>query len=230
MHGKTGSPLSTHLPPLYAALSSTGYDVVAPYMPWNGLDWDGSMCEGINYIDSLAVQQAANGRNVIVAGHSMGGAHALIHGATEPAGEIKAIVTLAPGHFPHLSNNMQTVTAASVALAESMVASGNGDDIATFDILNSGVTIQITASANDYLSFHVLDQYPDINDVLPVISVPVLWLAGDLDPITTGYDMATLFTRITSVDSEYQVASGDHKGMVANSEAPIINWLASLGL
>ena len=76
----------------------------------------------------------------------------------------------------------------------------------------------------------VLDQYPDINDVLPVISVPVLWLAGDLDPITTGYDMATLFTRITSVDSEYQVASGDHKGMVANSEAPIINWLASLGL
>ena len=105
MHGKTGSPLSTHLLPLYSALSSAGYDVVAPYMPWNGLDWDGSMCEGMNYIDSLAAKQASNGRNVIVAGHSMGGAHALIHGATEPAGEIKAIVTLAPGHFPHLSNN-----------------------------------------------------------------------------------------------------------------------------
>lgn len=230
MHGKTGSPFSTHLPPLYTALSNAGYDVIAPYMPWSGLDWDGSMCEAMNYIDSLASQEAAKGRNVIVAGHSMGGAHALIHGATEPASEIKAIITLAPGHFPHLSNNMQTVTASSITLAESMVASGNGDDVAIFEILNSGVTMQIMASANDYLSFHALDKYPDINDVLPVITLPVLWLAGDLDPITTGYDMATLFTKITSANSDYKVVSGDHKGMVASSVVPIINWLGSMGL
>lgn len=230
MHGKTGSPLSSHLPPLYTALSDAGYDVIAPYMPWSGLAWNGSMCEAMNYIDSLATQETAKGRNVIVAGHSMGGAHALIHGATEPASEIKAIVTLAPGHFPHLSNNMQAVTASSITLSESMVASGNGDDIATFDILNSGVTIQITASANNYLSFNALDQYPNINDVLPVITLPVLWLAGDLDPITVGYDMATLFTQITSENSEYRVVSGDHKGMLVSSELPIINWLVSLGL
>lgn len=230
MHGKTGSPLSTHLPPLYTALSNAGYDVIAPYMPWSGLDWDGSMCEAMNYIDSLAVQEAVKGKEVIVAGHSMGGAHALIHGATEPPSEIKAIITLAPGHFPQLSTYMQTVTASSIALAESMVASGNGDDVDTFDILNSGVTMQITASASDYLTFHALDQYPDINDVLPVITLPVLWLAGDLDPITTGYDMATLFTKITSANSDYQVVSGDHKGMVASSVVPIINWAGSLGL
>ena len=230
MHGKTGSPNSAHLPPLYTDLSNAGYDVIAPYMPWSGLDWDGSMCEAMNYIDSLAALETAKGRRVIVAGHSMGGAHSLIYGATSPGSEVKGILTLAPGHFPHLSNLMQTVTAPSIALAESMVTSGNGDTIATFDILNSGVTLQITASANDYLSFHALDQYPDINDVLPVITLPVLWLAGDADPITTGYNMAALFTKITSANSDYQVITGDHKSMVSNSGVPITVWLTTLGL
>jgi pimeloyl-ACP methyl ester carboxylesterase len=230
MHGKTGSPNSPHLLPLYTDLSNAGYDVIAPYMPWSGLDWDGSMCEAMNYIDSLAALEAVKGRNVIVAGHSMGGAHSLIYGATSPGSEVKGIVTLTPGHFPHLSNLMQTVTASSIALAESMVASGNGDTIATFDILNSGITLQITASANDYLSFHALDQFPDINDVLPVITLPVLWLAGDADPITIGYNMATLFTMITSANSSYQVITGDHKGMVSNSGAPVTTWLSTIGL
>jgi len=230
MHGKTGSPLSSHLPPLYIGLANAGYDVIAPYMPWSGLTWDGSMCESMNYIDSLASQEAAKGRNVIVAGHSMGGAHSLIYGATAPNNEVKGLITLAPGHFPHLSNNIQTVTAASIVLAESMVASGNGDDLATFDMLNTGVIIQITASAVDYLSFTALDQYPDINDVLPVITLPVLWLAGDADPITVGYDMATLSSQIASANSDYQVISGDHKSMVANSVAPIVAWLSSLSL
>jgi pimeloyl-ACP methyl ester carboxylesterase len=230
MHGKTGSPYSDHLLPLYTDLSAAGYDVIAPYMPWSGLDWDGSMCEAMNYIGSLAALEAAKGRDVIVAGHSMGGAHSLIYGAAPPGGEVRGIVTLAPGHFPQLSNLMQTVTAPSIALAEAMVTSGDGDTIASFEILNSGVTVQITASANDYLSFHALDQYPDINDVLPVIELPVLWLAGDVDPITTGYDMAALFTRITSAGSSYQLVTGDHKGMVSNSPAPIVTWLGALGL
>lgn len=230
MHGKTGSPNGAHLLPLYTDLSNAGYDVIAPYMPWSGLDWDGSMCEAMNYLNSLAALEDAKGRNVIIAGHSMGGAHSLIYGATSPGSEVKGIVTLAPGHFPHLSNLMQTVTAPSVALAESMVASGNGDAIATFDILKTGATLKITASANDYLSFHALDQYPDINEVLPVIILPVLWLAGDTDPITTSYDMATLFTKITSASSDYQVITGDHKGMVSNSGAPIAAWLNTLGL
>lgn len=225
MHGKTGSPLSTHLPPLYTALSNGGYDVVAPYMPWSGLSWDGSMCEAMNYIDSLAAMEAAKGRAVIVAGHSMGGAHSLIYGATSPAAEVKGIVTMAPGHFPHLSNLMQTVTAASIALAEDMVSNGNGDTLATFDILNTGVTMQITASAIDYLSYHALDQYPDVYDVLPAITLPVLWLAGDGDSLTTIYDMPTLANLITSDFSEYMVVSGDHKTMVSSSGAPIIDWL-----
>ena len=230
MHGKTASPLSTHLLPLYTDLSNAGYDVIAPYMPWNGLDWDGSMCEAMNYINSLAAQEGAKGNSVIIAGHSMGGAHALIYGVTAPTNEVKAIITMAPGHFPHLSDLMQTVTAPSIALADSMVASGNGGSLATFDILLTGETVQITASANDYLSYHALDQYPDVNDVLPAITLPVLWLAGEDDPLTISINMAALSSQIVSQNSDYVVVSGDHKTMVSSSGSPIDAWLSSLGL
>jgi pimeloyl-ACP methyl ester carboxylesterase len=184
----------------------------------------------MNYINNITSQEIAKGNNVIVAGHSMGGAHALIYGVTTFTDEVEAIVAMAPGHFPHLSSLMQAVTAPSIALAESMVASSNGDSLATFDILLTGETIQITASANDYLSYHALDQYPDVNDVLPAITLPVLWLAGDSDPLTTSIKMDVLSSQITSQNSDYVVVSGDHKTMVSSSGAPIDVWLSSLGL
>lgn len=230
MHGKTGSPLNEHLRPLYTDLSNADYDVIAPYMPWSGLDWDGSMCEAMSYINSLAAQESAKGNNVIIAGHSMGGAHALIYSVTTFTNEVKAIIAMAPGHFPHLSKTMQEVTASSIILAESMVASGNGDSLATFDILLTGETIQITASANDYLSYHALDQYPNVNDILPAITLPVLWLAGENDPLTTSINMVDLSSQITSQNSDYLVVSGDHKTMISSSAEPIDAWLSSLGL
>ena len=52
MHGKAGSPL--YLSPLSTGLANAGYDVIAPYLPWNGTVWDGSMCEAMNYVDELA--------------------------------------------------------------------------------------------------------------------------------------------------------------------------------
>jgi pimeloyl-ACP methyl ester carboxylesterase len=234
MHGKAGTPL--YLSPLYTELAINGYDVIAPYMPWSDLDWDGSMCEAMNYIDILAAQEALKGNAVIVAGHSMGGAHALIYAATDPAIEVKGIIALAPGHFPQLEGSVQILIpeiADSIALAEDMVANGNGDVSNTFYTLipdPDNPLLQISATANDYLSYHALDQYPDINDVLPTIKLPVLWLAGTDDQLTTFYNMAALFNRITSLNSRYEVVTGDHLGMVSNSATYIDDWLFSLGL
>jgi len=239
MHGKAVSPL--YLSPLYTELANADYDVVAPYMPWSDTTWDGSMCKAMNYIDSLAAQEAAKGRNVIIAGHSMGGAHAMIYAATNPAVEVKAIITLAPGHFPQLELPLLTVfepaiadsITTSITLAEGMVASGFGDMDDTFDTLYPDLInplLQISATANDYLSYHALYQYPDINDVLPAIKLPVLWLAGDVDELTTFYSMAALFNQITSQNSKYEEVNGDHLTMVSKSAAPIVVWLTLLGL
>jgi len=240
MHGKAGMPDDIYLLPLYTELSNSGYDVIAPYMPWSGLDWDGSMCEAMNYIDSLVAQET-KGNDVIIAGHSMGGAHSLIYAATTPPTAVKAIITMAPGHFPHLELPLLTVfdpaTAAiitsSITSAAGMVASGLGDSDGTFDTLIPDpvdLLLQISATANDYLSYHALDQYPDINDVLTVIKLPVLWLAGDVDELTTFYNMAALFNRITSQNSSYELVNGDHLGMVSNSATPMDVWLIQLGL
>jgi pimeloyl-ACP methyl ester carboxylesterase len=241
MHGKAAMPDDVYLLPFYDELSVAGYDVVAPFMPWRRLDWDGSMCEAMNYIDELAAQEAIKGNTVIIAGHSMGGAHALIYAATSPAAAVKGIITLAPGHFPQLELPLLTVldpiTAASItssiAKAEDMVANSFGDQLDTFDTLIPDLNnplLQISATANDYLSYHALYQYPDINDVLPTIKLPVLWLAGAEDPLTDFYDMPALFSRITSPISTYQDVSGDHLGMVSNSAARIGVWIPLLGL
>ena len=231
MHGKAASPLDGSL--LYTDMSNAGYDVVAPYMPWSGLVWDGPMCEAMNYIDSLVEQEAAKGNSVIIAGHSMGGAHALIYAATVPAAEMKAVVTLAPGHFPHLEGILLPLISTSIDRAEDMVANSNGDVQDTFDTLIPDLNnplLQISATANDYLSYHALDQYPEINDVLPAIKLPVLWLAGADDRLTSFYGMADLAGRISSQGSSYEVVNGDHLSMVLNSGAPIKTWLSSLGL
>ena len=242
MHGKASSPLDPDLSPLYNGLANAGFDVIAPYMPWSNTVWDGSMCEAMNYIDELAAQEATKGNHAIIAGHSMGGAHALIYAATSPATEVKAIVALAPGHFPQLELPLLTVfdpgTAASITSsidsAEAMVASGDGDVSSdTFYTLIpylSNPLLQISATAIDYLSYHALYQYPDINDVLPSIELPVLWLAGTEDPLTNLYDMPALFSRITSPNSIYQEVTGDHLSIVSNSAAAIVLWISSLGL
>lgn len=239
MHGKAGSPLDGIF--LYDELANAGYDVVAPYMPWSSLVWDGSVCGAMNYIDSLAMQEALKGNSVIIAGHSMGGAHSLIYAATAPAAEVKGIIVLAPGHFPQLELPLLTVfdpiTAASItssiAIAEDMVAIGNGDILYTFDTLIPDLgspLLTISATANDYLSYHALDQYPDINDVLPTIKLPVLWLAGADDELTDFYNMSALFNQISSQYSIYEAVTGDHLGMVSSSAAPMIAWLPTLGL
>ena len=229
MHGKASSPL--YFLSLFNELANAGYDVVAPYMPWSGTAWDGSMCEAMNYIDSLAALEEAKGNAVIVAGHSMGGAHALIYAATAPAAEVKGIIALAPGHFPHLEGSLPVSAASSIAKAEDLVANGFGDQLDTFETLipdPDAPLLTISATANHYLSYHALYQYPDINDVLPVTRLPVLWLAGDNDQLTSFYDMPALSSVITN--SDYYLVSGDHLGMISNTASPIDAWLFSMGL
>ena len=235
MHGKTAEPTEPDLPDLYNALAAAGYDVIAPEMPWSNTDWDGSMCEAMNYIDALAAQEAAEGRDVVIAGHSMGGAHALIYAVTAPPEEVRAVIALAPGHFPHLEGVAQAAIAGEIARAEDLVANGLGDSLDTFDtIIPDPISlirlVQISITANDYLSFHALNQYPDVRDVLPPIKLPVLWLAGTSDPLTDFYDMPALAGQITSVNSVYMEVSGSHLDMILNTPDHIDGWLDSLGL
>lgn len=230
MHGKTGSPYASFLQSFYTDMAAQGYDVIAPFMPWSSTTWDGTVCEAMAYIDELAGVEIANGKKVVVVGHSMGGVHALIYGATLPPAGVEAIVPIAPGHMPQLSSGFQSATAADVSRAKTMVSNGQGDVYDNFDTPNNGALVTLSTTPNIYLSYHALDQFPDIRAVLPKIAQPVLWFAGDADSLTTAYNMAALAGDITSANSEYQLLSGTHLGVVANTPAPLGSWLNSLGI
>ncbi|MBD3669739.1 MAG: alpha/beta fold hydrolase [Gammaproteobacteria bacterium] len=232
LHGKTGSPGSPHYNSLLPGLQSAGYDVIAPYMPWSSTTWNGTQCEGMNYLSGLIEAEKTAGKKVVLLGHSMGGAGALIYLATSNVSGVDAAVTIAPGHFLHHSNLMQSETVDSVSAAQTMVDAGNGDTNDTFYTFNNGTQQAITTTANIYLSYHDLNQYPNIvNGVLGVIETPVYWIGGDADNLTTAYGYSSIFNNIPSnPNSQYETLSGTHTSVVTNAITPITTWLGGQGL
>jgi len=228
MHGKTGQPNASHLASIQTDLAALGYKVIAPSMSWSTTTWHGSLCESMAYINEVADAEIAASQDVVLLGHSMGGAYALMYSVTQPSSNIKAIVTIAPGHFMHESNLLQSTTAADVIRANQLVASNQGDALDNFVTLNNGTEQSLATTANRYLSFHDLDRVPGIRDYAASISTPVLWLSGSSDSLTTEQDHAGLANLITSTGSNYQVITGDHLSIVASTPSTIDSWLTGL--
>jgi pimeloyl-ACP methyl ester carboxylesterase len=70
------------------------------------------------YIDEIAEAEITQGKDMVMVGHSMGGAHALIYGTTEPPAGVRAIVPIVPGHIPHISSTFQNRIAADISRAQ----------------------------------------------------------------------------------------------------------------
>ncbi|MEA1987891.1 MAG: alpha/beta hydrolase [Pseudomonadota bacterium] len=227
MHGKTGSPYASFLESFQSDLAALGYKVIAPFMPWSSTTWQGSLCEGMAYINSLASPEIAAGQDVVLAGHSMGAAYSLMYGVTQPSSTIKAIISIGPGHFMHVSNKLQSTTASDVTRARELEANDSGDVLDTFVTLNGGSSQEIATTATRYLSFHDLERVPNVNLYAQSITLPVLWISGSDDPLTTNQNHQQLAASITSVNSEFQLLSEDHQGVVALTPNPINTWLQS---
>ncbi|MDH5392009.1 MAG: alpha/beta hydrolase [Gammaproteobacteria bacterium] len=227
-HGKTAVPYAAHYLSFQTDMAALGYKVIAPYMTWSTTTWRGSLCESMAYINQLAQAEIDAGQSVVLAGHSMGGAYALMYGVTQPAISLKAIITIAPGHFIHLSNNMQTTTAADVTRAKDLENNGMGDVLYTFVTLNNGSSQSLSTTATSYLSYHDRSRVPAIADYASNITMPVLWMSGSNDSLTTNQNHAALAATITSSGSDYQLIASDHLGIVALTPDAIDTWLSSL--
>lgn len=228
IHGKSGAPDRPHLMNLYPKLTDAGYEVIAPKMPWTR-DWSGTLEDGMKVLDAAIIQAADQDKQVVLIGHSLGGAAVLIYASHPLPKSVIGIVTVAPGHMPHHSNRLQDVTATSVAKARKMVAAGNGDEKASFKELNNGKVRERTMSARAYLSYYDLQQFPDVETLLPKIKLPVLWVAGSDDRLTQIYDMETLFADLpANPKSSYKEIAGNHKSVLANSAPDILYWVQQL--
>lgn len=225
LHGKGSTPNAPHLSTFYDDATELGYDIVAPYMPWSYL-WDGTLCQGIEYISSLIDEQQSNGKEVILVGHSMGGSQSLNYQVTSGVILPTAVMPVAPGHMIHLSNRTRDLTTQSIAEAESLVEQGLGDQPGDFIMLNNGKPFTVLTTPVTYLSYSDFDSYPDIEQVLPSNSTATLWIAGQSDRITDIFNMSELFAEIPSNGiNEYHELVGDHHTVLENAADELDKWL-----
>jgi len=212
VHGKNGSPTRTQIQSLITELNTAGYDVIAPYMPWSGLSWNGTLCDGMNYINELILSEQNNENYVILLGHSLAGPIALAYSALSNSNKADAINVVAPGHFIHQSSILASEHASSIAAAKQMETNGLSDQIATFQTYNNGQLVDISTTAKNYLSFHDTSQFPNILSSIPLVTTPTLWLAGQQDSLTTVANNLGIAGAIPTTGNiySYKEVSGDH--------------------
>lgn len=227
MHGKTGTPYSNNIQPYQEELPSHGYKVIFPYMPYSTSNWSGTLCEGMNYIDTLVESEKALGNNVIIAGHSMGGVHSLIYKTTNPDPIVKGFIVSAPGHMPDISNTMKNATKDSIDLANTLM-NNNDTSINSFITINNGQSITITATAKSYLSYHDTEQWPPITEVVKEMSLPTIWFDGEDDPLMDWTKRNTVIDSISSSNFKYKILEGDHTTVIPNEIDEITSWIDGL--
>jgi pimeloyl-ACP methyl ester carboxylesterase len=231
VHGKNGSPMRSHMQSLENDLNAQGYDVIMPWMPWHDLNWDGTLCDGISYLNELIETEKNLGHPVILLGHSLAGPVVLSYSALEDTAKPDAVTILAPGHFIHLSSILANAHAPSIQSAKDKIAAGMGDVVATFQTYNGGQLVNISTTPNIYLSYHDTSQFPDIRSTVPMVTEPMLWLAGADDNLTTvADDTFGIIDLIPSVPAtnKYKVIAGNHFTLVNNVTAELHPWYQGL--
>jgi len=227
LHGKGSRPDKGFRVELYEKLNAAGYEVVAPFMTWSER-WDGTFDEGLAVIDAAVEKSKSRGKEAVVVGHSLGGASSLIY-ASNPHKDLLGIAVIAPGHPLHRSGKMRKIVKSSVKKARKMVKKDRGDEKSYFKERNSGRTRDVYMSAEAYLSFYDKKVHPNVDELLGDITIPLLWIGGREDPLTSKLQMAERFEEIPKNNkSRFVILAGDHQPVVPNSADEIIKWIESL--
>lgn len=221
MHGKRGTPYSQNIQPFQEQLTSMGYDVIFPYMPHSGLEWAGTLCEGMNYLDDLVVGQQNAGKNVIIAGHSMGAMYALAYGVTTPTVNVLGIIASAPGHLIAISS---TDISDSISQAK-MLIENNDSTIHSFNTI--GLISTIDANARSYLSHHDLAKWPSLNNLVQSIKLPTILLDGREDRLYAIPKRQAIIGSVLNSKFTYKLLDGNHTTVIPNEINEIIIWINS---
>lgn len=227
LHGKTSRPGVSHYSYFYRTLKKNGYTVIAPRMPWSR--FDGTREQGVEIINAAVAEAAKTSNKIVIAGHSLGAAVALQYLADSPAPRITGGVPIALGHVPQLSGKISRITGASVLKARKLVAAGKGDKKKSFSDFNMGRKGSIYTTANIYLTYYDPQKYPDVEEEVKNIKIPVLWIAGLDDRLTEVYNTSYLFSLIpANLKSQYHEGKGDHTGVLGKQVPLVVEWLNAL--
>lgn len=211
LHGKGGT--SAGMRPVTMALEAAGAKVIAPTASWSKgyKTYDATLREVAGYV---AEARAKRLKRIAIVGQSLGTGVALGYGAHR--GDVDAIVAMAPGGDPA---RLAKFTGESLQRAKQMVASGHGNQTASFVDVNQGRQYQVNTTAAAYVSF--FDPSGPANMGRNAANLKVghlLWIVG------TGDARA----RAKAHGGKIITVPGGHFETPKNGAQEVVTWLESL--
>ncbi len=230
MHGEQGAP-GRLITGLGQALEHAGYLVGRPDMCWSarrGYEEEFPSC--LSAIDTAIVKLRNLGATaIVVAGFSLGGTAAIAYGADHPG--YVGVIAIAPDHDARVAA-IRPEIAESIAHARQLVATGKGDETATFTDVTIGPTgvyeTEVATSPAIYLSFFGADSRASIQDNIGKLTAPLLWVAGTEDP-GQGSGATKEFEHAPANPlNRFILVTGGHLGTPDAAKASVLAWLRGL--
>lgn len=230
MHGKLSTP-SKPFDTLASQLEAEGVLIETPEMPWSkSREYNASYEQAMDEINASVKRLRDRGATrVVVGGHSMGAAAALIYGARHP---VDGLVLLALGHSPQ-SSSLQNRFGASVARAREQVANGKGSEkheFGDFDASKKPPAFTITTTANNYLSYFAPDGIANTLTAAGKVpaGVPVLWVDGtEENPGLKSYNQK-IYGALGSSAKQAVEVEATHVNVPHKSGTAVLTWLRGL--
>jgi pimeloyl-ACP methyl ester carboxylesterase len=197
-------------------------------MPWaKDRIYDASYEDAMGEIDrEVETLRQKGAKLVVVGGHSLGANAAIGYGALR--GGIDGIIALAAAHSPESAIYAKRL-GGEVSRARSLVASGKGKDRQRFSDLNQGSLVEVTASAEVYLSWMA----PEGRAVMPRSAAlfkgptPLLFINGLSDRTASGKE--AIFDKAPPhPKSKFVTVGADHFGVPSVAIGEVAAWLDSL--
>jgi pimeloyl-ACP methyl ester carboxylesterase len=231
LHGK-GSWAGGFDGGILESLEGEGALVAKPEMPWSfhrryGATFETAMSE----VDAAVAGLRAKGAHrIVVIGHSLGANAAIGYAARHP--DLLGVAALAPGHLPEV-DPLRGHVAEAVAEAKQLVAAGKGNVPQSFPDMAQSIPLTATATPIVYLSYFD----PDGPAVIPknaaamgaaATPVPLLWVAGKLDPIDRRGPEYAYNAAARNPKSKYVEVFADHLTTPLMAHKQVVAWINSL--
>jgi pimeloyl-ACP methyl ester carboxylesterase len=231
LHGKGGWPGGLN-GGILSSLKDEGALVATPEMPWSfHRRYDATYDQAMAEIDAAVAGLKSNGANrIVIIGHSLGANAAIGYAARHP--DLAGVAVLAPGHLPEVGN-MRDFVSDAVARAKALVAGGKGGVPQTFPDMAQGIPLTTAATPMVYLSWFD----PDGPAVIPKNAaamgaaakpVPLLWVAGKLDPIDRRGPEYAFAAAAKNPKSKYVEVFAGHLTTPLVARQQVIDWINSL--
>jgi esterase/lipase len=224
MHGKTGTP--AQLEGLAAQVSAAGFPVERPEMCWSAARiYDRTYLDCLKDADAAAARLKASGATaIVILGMSMGGNGALGFGARRSG--LKGVIALAPASDPDRLRGRPAI-AQSLAEAQALIAAGKSGERRSFNDLNNGREITVTATPEIYVSFYGKDTPGHMADNAAHLTATLLIVSGTND--STQSDAGAIFARAPhDPRNAHVMVPSNHIGTPTASAAAVVAWLKSL--